>query len=137
MTSDVPENLPLVMADRGRIVQVFDNLLGNAIKFSPDGGEVTVRAQVEPEGDRVLVTVEDHGVGIPEDKLEKIFERFFQVDGSMTRRFGGTGLGLAIVRQIVQAHGGKVWAMSDLGKGGTFCFTLPIVSENPKAAQGL
>jgi two-component system sensor histidine kinase VicK len=108
-------------------LQVFDNLLGNAIKFSPDGGTVTVRA--EPEADRVLVIVEDQGIGIPEDQLDKIFDRFYQVDGSMTRRFGGTGLGLAIVKQIIEAHGGQIWARSELGKGSSFYFTLPGVSK--------
>jgi signal transduction histidine kinase len=128
---DVPPRLPLVTADRGRILQVFDNLLGNAIKFSPNGGRVTVRA--EPEADRVRLTVEDQGIGIPEDKVGRVFERFFQVDGSMTRRFGGAGLGLAIVKEIVEAHGGQIWVKSEMDKGSTFYFTLPIVTEEQLA----
>jgi len=127
LCQDIPDHLPLVMADHDRILQVFDNLLTNAIKFSPDGGTITVRSEAQPG--HVLVEVEDHGIGIPEDKIEKVFERFYQVDGSMTRRFGGTGLGLAIVKQIVEAHGGRVWVKSKLNEGSTFFFTLPSVSQ--------
>jgi len=76
-------------------------------------------------GDTVEASISDTGIGIPEGELEKIFERFYQVDGSTTRRFGGTGLGLAIVKRIVEAHGGRVWAESELGRGSTFFFTLP------------
>ncbi len=128
---DAPPDLPLVMADQGRILQVFDNLLGNAIKFSPNGGHVSVRA--EAEVGQVVLVVEDEGIGIPEDKLARIFDRFFQVDGSMTRRFGGAGLGLAIVKEIVEAHGGRIWAKSELGRGSAFYFTLPIVSREQLA----
>jgi PAS domain S-box-containing protein len=120
---DIPPDLPLVLGDRDRLNQVFDNLLGNAIKFSPDGGEVTIR--MWDAGEVVEASISDTGIGIPTEELEKIFERFYQVDGSTTRRFGGTGLGLAIVKRIVEAHGGRVWAESDLGHGSTFFFTLP------------
>jgi len=123
LKADIPPDLPLVPADRDRINQVFDNLLGNAIRFSPDGGEIIVR--VWDAGDTVEASISDTGIGIPEGELEKIFERFYQVDGSTTRRFGGTGLGLAIVKRIVEAHGGRVWAESELGRGSTFFFTLP------------
>ena len=127
----VPLTLPRVMMDRDRILQVFDNLLGNAIKFSPRGSEVMIRVTAEPG--QVLISVQDHGIGIPEDKLDKIFDRFFQVDGSMTRRYGGTGLGLAIVKKIVEAHDGKVSVRSELNKGSTFYFTLPCVDEEQMA----
>ena len=127
----VPLNLPRVMVDRDRILQVFDNLLGNAIKFSPRGSEVLIR--VTAESGQVLVSVQDQGIGIPEDKLDKVFDRFFQVDGSMTRRYGGTGLGLAIVKKIVEAHDGKVSVSSELNKGSTFYFTLPCVDEEQMA----
>jgi len=76
-------------------------------------------------GDHAEVSVQDTGIGIPPDKLDRIFERFYQVDGSTRRRFGGMGLGLAIVKRIVEAHGGRVWAESELGKGSTFYFTIP------------
>jgi signal transduction histidine kinase len=97
--------------------------LGNAIKFSPRGGTITIH--VENLGEMVLLSVSDMGVGIPADKLEKVFERFYQVDGSATRRFGGAGLGLAIVRRIIEAHGGRIWVESEMGQGSSFKFTLP------------
>ncbi|RLC82722.1 MAG: hypothetical protein DRI61_01525 [Chloroflexi bacterium] len=120
---EIPPNLPLVMGDKTRLMEVFDNLISNAIKFSPNGGVITIR--LSDDDDFVRAEVEDMGIGIPEDKLDKIFERFYQVDGSTTRRFGGVGLGLAIVKSIVEAHGGKVWVKSELGKGSTFYFTIP------------
>jgi GAF domain-containing protein len=119
----VPPDLPLVRADQDRIFQVFDNLIGNAIKFSPNGGVITLQAQ--EVGDMVRVSVSDTGIGVPADRLERIFERFYQVDGSTTRKFGGAGLGLAIVKRIVEAHGGRIWAESQLGCGSSFLFTLP------------
>jgi len=128
LKADIPSDLPLVPGDRDRLNQVFDNLLGNAIKFSPDGGEVTIR--VWDAGDVVEASISDNGIGIPADELEKIFERFYQVDGSTTRRFGGTGLGLAIVKRIVEAHGGRVWAESEQGRGSTFFFTLPKLESS-------
>ena len=108
-----PPDLPLVRADQDRILQVFDNLIGNAIKFSPNGGVITLQAQ--EVGDRVRVSVSDTGIGIPADRLERVFERFYQVDGSTTRKFGGAGLGLAIVKRIVEVHGGRIWVESQTG----------------------
>jgi GAF domain-containing protein len=118
-----PPELPIILVDRDRINQVFDNLLGNAIKFSPRGGTITV--QVESLDELIQISVADTGVGIPSDKLEKVFDRFYQVDGSATRRFGGAGLGLAIVRRIIEAHGGRIWVESEMGQGSSFKFTLP------------
>ncbi len=120
---DAPDELRPILVDRDRINQVFDNLLGNAIKFSQRGGTITIH--VEALQDMVQLTVADTGVGIPADKLEKVFDRFYQVDGSATRRFGGAGLGLAIVRRIIEAHGGRIWVESELGQGSSFKFTLP------------
>ncbi len=128
LKAEILPDLPLVLGDRDRLNQVFDNLLGNAIKFSPGGGKVTIR--VRDAGDVLEASISDTGIGIPEGELEKIFERFYQVDGSTTRRFGGTGLGLAIVKRIVEAHGGRVWAESELGRGSTFFFTLPKPGMN-------
>lgn len=119
----IPANLDPALADRARLTQVMDNLIGNALKFTPPGG--TIEIWVEDEGDFHRVYVRDTGIGIPADKLEKIFEPFYQIDGSTTRRFGGAGLGLAIVRQIVEAHGGQVGVTSEVGKGSTFFFTVP------------
>jgi PAS domain S-box-containing protein len=120
---DAPLNLPLVLSDPARLMQVFQNLLDNAIKFSPNGGEV--RVQLEEQADCVQVAISDQGIGVAQDKLEQIFERFYQIDGSATRSFEGVGLGLTIVRRIVEAHGGTIWVKSRLGKGSTFYFTLP------------
>ncbi|HEY4722350.1 MAG TPA: ATP-binding protein, partial [Anaerolineae bacterium] len=119
----VPDQPLRILVDRDRVNQVFDNLLGNALKFSFNGGTITIA--VRDEGEVLKVGVTDTGAGIPADKLERIFERFYQVDGSATRRFGGAGLGLAICRRIIEAHGGRIWAESELGKGSTFYFTLP------------
>lgn len=113
--------------DRGRINQVLDNLIGNAIKFSPNGGTITVTLQDKP--DMALISVMDQGIGVPPDKLDRIFDRFYQVDGSSRRRFGGTGLGLAIVKRIVEAHHGQIWVESEVNKGSTFTFTLPKQSS--------
>jgi GAF domain-containing protein len=122
---ETPDGVPPIAIDRDRINQVFDNLLGNAIKFSPRGGTITIR--IEDAGDDWQLSVADTGVGIPADKLRKVFDRFYQVDGSATRRFGGAGLGLAIARRIVESHGGKIWVESDgvPGHGSRFVFTLP------------
>lgn len=121
----VAELLPLVYGDRDRLAQVLDNLLDNAIKFSPNGGTITVRAR--PVHKAVQIEVIDQGIGILTDKLDKIFERFYQVDGSSKRHFGGAGLGLAIVKRIVEGHNGKIWVESKVGKGSTFFFTLPAL----------
>jgi PAS domain S-box-containing protein len=112
-----------VLADRDRIVQTLTNLLGNAIKFSDEGGVVHLEAAEHLS--EVVFTVRDQGRGIPEDKLETIFERFEQVDSSDARQKGGTGLGLAISRGIVERHGGRIWAESELGVGTTVLFSLP------------
>jgi len=126
---EVSDVLPEVQADPGRIEEVFDNLLSNAIKFSPDGGVITVRIWREEE--RLVTAVADQGIGIPPEEHERIFERFYQVDGSSTRRFGGTGLGLAIVKEVVEGHGGEVWVESAPGQGSTFYFTLPLIALPP------
>lgn len=112
-----------VVADPDRILQVLTNLVSNAVKFSSPGGTVSVRVAARRYD--VLVSVRDEGRGIPSDKLEAVFERFQQVDSSDARQKGGTGLGLPIARSIVQLHGGRLWAESELGKGSTFSFTLP------------
>jgi PAS domain S-box-containing protein len=113
-----------VWADPDRILQTLTNLISNAIKFSPPNTEIHLRA-VHLDASEAEIQVRDHGRGIPEDKLESIFERFHQVDASDSRTMGGTGLGLAICRSIIQQHGGRIWATSTLGKGSTFHFTLP------------
>lgn len=112
--------LPAVRADRTRLLQLFSNLVGNAIRFTPRGGSVTVRAR--PEGAELCFSVTDTGVGIAPEELARLYEPFWQA--RRTDR-GGAGLGLAIARGIVEAHGGRIWATSEPGRGSTFCFTLP------------
>jgi two-component system phosphate regulon sensor histidine kinase PhoR len=113
-------------ADSNRLEQVLGNLIDNAIKYGRPNGNVTVEART---GDGfVEIMVRDDGPGIPREALERIFERFYRVDKARSREQGGTGLGLSIVKHIVQTHGGKVWAKSDLGLGATFSFTMPLNS---------
>ncbi len=121
---ELPESLPAVPLDSDRILQVLKNLLGNAIKFTPEGGVITVTAGVQSRG--IKVTIEDNGPGISGDQLKWIFEKFRQVPTSGAPMIKGTGLGLAIVKQIITAHGGRVWAESEPGRGSTFYFTLPL-----------
>jgi signal transduction histidine kinase len=120
----VIDDLPLVHADPVRLGQVFDNLLGNAVKFSTANSSIHVR--LWRDGTFVRADVEDHGIGIPADKLDQIFDRFYQVDGSTTHRYSGAGLGLAIVKTIVESLGGQVCVESEVGVGSTFTFLLPI-----------
>jgi two-component system, OmpR family, phosphate regulon sensor histidine kinase PhoR len=117
-----PGDLPEVRADPPRLEQVLVNLIHNAVKFTNPGGKVTLSAKVEDGF--VRFSVEDTGVGIPADELERIFERFYKADRA--RSSGGTGLGLSIARHIVEAHGGKIWAESVEGRGSTFNFTIPV-----------
>ncbi len=112
-----------VSADAGRLDQVLSNLVDNAIKYGRNDNYVTVGARATDDG-KVEVFVQDRGPGLPPEALERVFERFYRVDKARSREQGGTGLGLSIVKHIVQGHGGKVWAKSELGKGTTFYFTL-------------
>jgi two-component system, OmpR family, phosphate regulon sensor histidine kinase PhoR len=124
---DAADNLPRIRGDEARLGQVFLNLLHNAVKFSPNGGRVTIR--VVDSGDEVVASVEDQGVGIPRASLGRIFERFYKVDRARVRG-GGTGLGLSIARHVVDQHGGRIWVESEEGRGSTFSFALPIASED-------
>ncbi|MBK9750504.1 MAG: PAS domain S-box protein [Chloroflexi bacterium] len=120
---DFPDDYPVIQADEQRLRQVIDNLLSNAIKYSPEGGEIRVGGYFTD--DTVSVFVKDQGVGISEADQERVFERFFRVDGKLSRRTQGTGLGLFLARSIVEAHGGQITVESQPGKGSTFTFTLP------------
>jgi two-component system OmpR family sensor kinase len=162
---DVPPDLPAVSADGHRVAQVLRNLLGNALRYTPAGGTITLSAVAEwvrgseevsergrergsgseprtqnsepgsvliptpnpqhPTPNRVRVTVADTGAGIPPEHLPHVFDRFYRVDRSRTRASGGTGLGLSVAKQLVEAHGGRIWAESSLGHGSAFHFTLP------------
>jgi signal transduction histidine kinase len=119
----VPTNLPAASGDERRITQVLLNLVGNAIKFT-DSGEV--RIDVAATDGALEVSVADTGPGIAATDQEKIFEEFRQAEGSITQKKGGTGLGLAIAKKIVELHGGKIWVESEVGRGSTFTFTLPL-----------
>jgi len=121
--NEVPSSLR-VKGDRSYLEQILMNLLDNAIKYTPEAGRVIVSA-VEKDSKDIQFSVQDNGIGIPKEDLSRIFERFYRVDKGRSKELGGTGLGLSIVKHLVQAHGGKVWVESQMGKGSTFCFTLP------------
>jgi len=124
---EIQEDLPPVYADREKVEQILTNLIGNAIKFTPEGGEISVSAKPFGEdGDMVAVSVKDSGIGIPEDQLRKIFDKFFRVEDSLRGSITGTGLGLAITKGLVEAHHGGIWVESEVGEGSAFTFTLPI-----------
>jgi two-component system phosphate regulon sensor histidine kinase PhoR len=131
LRADVPAALPPVRGDEERLGQLLINLLHNAIKFSPGGGEVTVTSGAV-DGDGVVVEVTDHGVGIPRADQERVFERFYKVDQARQRGLGGTGLGLAIARHIVEGQGGRIWLTSVEGEGSTFSFSVPLASAAPR-----
>ncbi len=120
----VASNLPLVRGDERRLRQVLLNLLSNAIKFTESGGRILVRVDLSPSGE-LEIGIEDSGTGIPEDKLARVFDPFFQVDGSLARRHEGTGLGLAIARSLVELHGGRLTLSSEAGKGTQARVILP------------
>ena len=122
-----PASVP-IWAEPDLVIQVITNLISNAIKFSPEGS--TIRIDAQPRGNEVLFSVRDRGKGIPANLLESIFDYFQQIDDPMTRQKGGTGLGLAICRNVVELHGGKIWAESVLNRGSTFFFTLPQEREH-------
>ncbi len=114
-----------VEIDADRIIQVLDNIMNNAIKYSPDGGVITGR--MEKRGDQVVISISDQGMGIPKADLQKVFSRFYRVDRARSRAMGGSGLGLAISKEVVEQHGGRIWAESTEGTGTTFYVSLPYV----------
>lgn len=118
--------LPLILGDEERLTQVTINLLANAIKFTPQRGRITVTAGEDT--DQIKISIRDTGIGIPADKLSRIFDRFYQIDGSTSRKYGGIGLGLSICKGIIEKHNGLIWAESD-GNGSTFHVVLPKTSE--------
>jgi signal transduction histidine kinase len=130
---DAAEDIPVVQADRMRIGQVLTNLVGNALKFTPSGGQVDVTLDTVPEGG-ILCVVADTGPGIAPQHLGKLFQKFQQIDSSMTREQGGTGLGLVISKGLVEGHGGRIWVESEVGVGSRFQFTLPV--RPPAAGNG-
>ncbi len=125
---DIPKRAIFVEIDEDKITQVLYNTISNAIKYSPEGGQLTFRLKEKDQ--QIEVSISDQGVGIPKDKLEKIFERFYRVDKARTRKMGGTGLGLAIAKEMVEAHEGEIWASSQEGRGTTIFFTLPYEQDS-------
>ena len=123
---EVEGEIPMTVGDEARIGQVITNLLSNALKFTPQGGQVKVR--LSRQGDMILTEVIDTGPGIPEEERERIFDKFYQLSDFKTRSQGGSGLGLSIAKGIVEAHGGRIWVESEVGVGSNFKFLLPIIS---------
>jgi signal transduction histidine kinase len=121
---NIPHDFPPIVADRKKFDLIIMNLLHNALKFTPPGGRVTCEAKVK--GERVTISVSDTGIGIPQEQLSRIFDRFYQVEDSLTRGHEGMGLGLAIVRGMVEVCGGEIQVESEEGQGTTFTFTLPL-----------
>ncbi len=118
----VPDDLEIITTDKDKLVQVFVNLLNNAVKFSNKGG--TIKINVEDETDSLRISVSDNGIGMGPEEVEKIFDKFYQIDSTSTRRVGGSGLGLSIVKGIIEGQGGTITVLSEPGKGSTFVFTL-------------
>ncbi|OIK15035.1 cell wall metabolism sensor histidine kinase WalK [Bacillus sp. MUM 13] len=123
----IPKESFLVEIDEDKITQVLYNIISNAMKYSPEGGQITFGLRAEEK--QIIISISDQGVGIPKNTIHKIFERFYRVDKARSRNLGGTGLGLAIAKEMVVAHGGKIWAESVEGKGTTVFFTLPYEPE--------
>lgn len=124
---ELPDKAVFIKVDEDKLTQVIDNIISNALKYSPEGGQVTFRLKMLD--DQIEISISDQGLGIPKENLEKVFERFYRVDKARTRRLGGTGLGLAIAKEMIGAHGGDIWARSVEGKGTTILFTLPYDPE--------
>jgi signal transduction histidine kinase len=122
---DVPADFPRIVADPDRLRQVLNNLTINAVKYSPAGGSILVRCR-QRGGDHVVIEVVDHGLGIPDDQIDRLFQKFARVRSEQHMAVQGTGLGLYICRLIVEGMGGQIWVESELGKGSTFGFVLPI-----------
>ncbi len=125
VVADVPASLPLIKADNVRVERVLDNLIDNAIKYSPKGGEVRVSARLD--GGQIIVSVKDQGIGISEADRQKLFQPFYRLETPVSGTAAkGVGLGLVVSRRLVEAHGGRIWVESEPGKGSTFYFTLPL-----------
>ena len=128
INSHIDGDLPKVEADPRELRHILKNLLINAIKFNKIDGEVVINS--EQKEDFIEISIEDNGIGISKEHIKKVFDRFYQVDSSITRRYGGAGLGLSVVKDLIEAQGGKIWVESKFGQGTTIYFTLPIFQED-------
>ena len=120
---NLPKETIFIEIDEDKLTQVLDNIISNAMKYSPEGGQITF--SVKEEEDKIIVSIKDQGIGIPKENIGKVFDRFYRVDKARSRKLGGTGLGLAIAKEMVQAHGGSIWVKSEEGKGTEILFSLP------------
>ncbi len=130
LVRDYPINSVWIEIDTDKMTQVIDNILNNAIKYSPDGGKITV--SMKTTDDQMILSIKDQGLGIPKQDLPRIFDRFYRVDRARSRAQGGTGLGLAIAKEIIKQHNGFIWAKSEYGKGSTFTIVLPYDKDAVK-----
>jgi two-component system sensor histidine kinase VicK len=128
LETDILQHSPDIFADRDKIEQVFQNILSNAIKYTPEGGKIFIRLD-SIEG-RVRIIFGDTGIGIPKEDLPRLFERFYRVDKTRSRELGGTGLGLSIAKEIVEAHDGIITIDSELGHGTQVTILLPAVADS-------
>ena len=128
--SDIDKNIPEIPLDDTQVDRIFINLVSNAIKFTPEGGTISINARLDK--DKVKVEVADTGIGISQDDVEKLFDEFYRVDNKINQNVQGTGLGLPLAKKIVEAHGGTMWVTSELKKGTTFHFTLPLEQSEAK-----
>jgi len=134
---ELEEDLPTIVADMDKVDQILTNLTNNAVKYSPNGGIITVSGK--KSNGSIRMAVSDQGMGIPKEHLDKVFDRFHRIDNRDTRKVGGTGIGLYLVKHLVEAHGGKIWVESEVGKGSSFIFELPKCPpqfENEQAEAG-
>lgn len=131
---DVKEDMPVILGDQDKFDQILTNLLNNAIKYSPNGGDITVHAEVERDTETILVGIQDQGLGIPKDHVGKVFEKFHRVNNEDNRKIYGNGLGLFLVRHLVEGvHMGHIWVESEVGVGSTFWFRIPLALDIEKA----
>jgi signal transduction histidine kinase len=130
LVMNFPDEFPAVEADSDKIEQILTNLVGNAVKYSPAGGEITVAGVVDVSTNVVMIRVTDHGIGIPREHIGRVFERFYRVDNS--RDTPGTGIGLYLVKTLSEAHHGNVRVVSEPGRGTTFTVTLPMKQPRPE-----
>jgi signal transduction histidine kinase len=127
---DKSQDIEKIFADEGRILQVLSNLINNAIRHTSEGGEIIVSGELETS--KAVIKVTDSGEGIPENELDYLFDRFYRIDPSRQSTSGETGLGLSIVKALIEAHGGWISVQSEVGRGTSFVFTLPIKPEPGK-----